>query len=96
MILIVMIENKIAVIVSFYDHEIGKDLTIYGDVEEIKLVQFETNEDSWITLTDPYRTLNIHKVDIIHISDLKKGEERYRKEEENAILNKKTGKVALI
>ena len=90
-----MLENKIAVIVSFYDHEIGKDLVIYGDVEEIKLVQFETNDDSWITLTDPYRTLNIHKVDITHVSDLKKGEERYRKDEKNAILNKKAGNLAL-
>ena len=90
-----MLEKKITVIVGFYDHEIGKDLVIYGDVEEIKLVQFETNEDSWIVLTDPYRTLNIHKVDIIHISDLKKGEERYRKEEENTILNKKAGNLAL-
>lgn len=90
-----MLENKIAVIVRFYDHEIGKDLVIYGDVEEIKLVQFKTNDDSWITLADPYRTLTIPKIDITCISDLKKGEDRYRKGEENAILNKKTGNFAL-
>jgi len=90
-----MLENRIAVIVSFYDHEIGKDLVIYGDVEEVKLVQFETNEDSWITLTDPYRSLTIPKIDVKCISDLKKGEDRYRKGDENAILNKKAGNLAL-
>ena len=91
-----MLEKKIDVIVRFYDHEIGKDLTIYGDVEEIKLAQFETNEDSWIALTDPYRSLTIPKMDVTLISDLKKGEERYRKGEEKAIINKKAGNVALI
>ena len=90
-----MVENKIAVIVRFYDHEIGKDLTIYGDVEEIKLAQFETNEDSWIALTDPHRSLTIPKTDVTLISDLKEGEDRYKKDEENAMINKKAGNLAL-
>lgn len=91
-----MKDDTTVVKIRFYDHELGREQVIYGEVVASKIDQFETNEDSWITLTDPYRSLVIPKIDIIRISDLKKGEDRYRKDEENTTKSKNTRSFATI
>ncbi len=85
-----MVENNVAVLVWFFDHEVGKKLIVYGNVEEVKLDQFETNEDSWITVSDSYRTLNIPKVDVTRLTILKKGEDSYRNNKEVVFSLKKS------
>jgi len=80
-----MKEDIIMVKVEFYDHELGSEQVIYGEVKAIKIERFETNEDSWITLTDSCRTLTVPKIDVACVSEFKDGEVRYRKGEEKAI-----------
>lgn len=51
----------------------------------IKIYRFETNEDSWITLTDSCRTLNVPKIDVLSIIEFNDGEVIYSKSEEEAV-----------
>jgi hypothetical protein len=83
-----MKEDTIVVKIEFYEHELGREQAIYGEVQAIKIHRFETNEDSWITLTDSYRLLNIPKIDVTCISEFKDGEVRYSKGEEKAVASK--------
>ena len=83
-----MKEDAIVVKIEFYDHELGREQVIYGEAKAIKVDRFETNEDSWITLTDSYRSLSVPKIDVACISEFKDGEVRYSKGEENAVASK--------
>lgn len=83
-----MKEDTIVVRIKFYDHELGREQVIYGEVKAIKIDRFETNEDSWITLFDSYRALNVPKIDVALIKELKDGEVRYSKGEEKAVASK--------
>jgi len=80
-----MKEDAIVVKIEFYDHELGREQVIYGEVKAIKINRFETNKDSWITLTDSYRSLIVPKIDVACISEFKEGEVRYIKGEEKAV-----------
>jgi hypothetical protein len=82
-----MKENELVVRVEFYDHERRREQVIYGEVKATKIDRFETNEDSWITLTDSYRSLTVPKMDVVSINEFKGGEVRYRKGEEKVIAN---------
>jgi len=79
-----MKEDTIVVKIEFYDHEPGREQSIYGVVKAIKIDRFETNKDSWITLSDSYRMLNVPKIDVLSISEFKDGEVIYCKGEENS------------
>lgn len=83
-----MKEDTVVVKIKFYDHGLGREQAIYGEVKASKIDRFETNEDSWITLTDSYRSLIVPKIDVACISEFKEGEVRYRKGEEKAIVSK--------
>jgi len=85
-----MKEDTVVVKIKFYNHGLGREQVIYGEVKASKIDRFETNEDSWITLTDSYRSLIVPKIDVACISEFKKGEVRYRKGEEKAIASKNT------
>jgi len=85
-----MKEDTVVVKIKFYDHMLGREQVIYGEVKTSKIDRFETNEDSWITLTDSYRSLIVPKIDVAGISEFKEGEVRYRKGEEKAIASKNT------
>ena len=80
-----MKEDKLVVKVKFYDHKLRREQIIYGVLQASKIDRFETNEDSWITLTDSCRTLTIPKIDVTRISEFKDGEVRYSKSEEEAV-----------
>lgn len=79
-----MKEDIIVVKIEFFDHALGGKKVIYGEVRAIKIDRFETNEDSWITLTG----VDIPKIDVLRISEYKEGEVRYAKCEEKEIVNK--------
>ncbi len=83
-----MKEDELVVKIEFYDDELGREQVIYGEVKATKIDRFETNEDSWITLTDSYRVFNVSKIDVTCISEFKDGEVRYRKGEEKAVASK--------
>jgi len=83
-----MKDDTIVVKIQFYDHELGREQVVYGEVKATKIDRFETNENSWITLTDSYRSLIIPKIDVARISEFKGGEVRYRKGEEKAVASK--------
>ena len=85
-----MKDDTIIVKIEFYDHELGREQVAYGEVKATKIDRFETNEDSWITLTDFYRSLTVPKIDVARISELKGEEVRYRKDEEKEIASKYT------
>jgi len=85
-----MKEDTVVVKIGFYDHGLGREQVIYGEAKTSKIDRFETNEDSWITLTDSYRSLIVPKIDVACISEFKEGEVRYRKGEEKAIASKNT------
>jgi len=85
-----MKEDKLVVKVKFYDHKLRREQIIYGVLQTSKIDRFETNEDSWITLTDSYRTLTIPKIDVACIREFKDGEVRYRKDKEKAMTSKNT------
>ena len=91
-----MVENYVVVVVWFYDPGVGKKLIVYGNVEEVKLDQFETNEDFWITVTDSRRTLIIPKKDVTRITVLKEGEDWYRKGKEVVLLKKDAEDLATV
>lgn len=80
-----MKEDAIVVKIEFFDHELGREQVIYGEAKATKIERFETNEDSWITLTDSCRSLIVPKIDVLSISEFKDGEVRYSKCEEKAI-----------
>ena len=80
-----MKEDIIIAKIEFYDHELGREQVIYGEAKAIKIERFETNEDSWITLTDSCRTLIVPKIDVACVSEFKDGGVRYKKGEEKAI-----------
>jgi len=88
-------DNRVTDLVCFYDHEVGKRLYVYGNVEEVKLDQFETNEDYWITLTDSCRTLSIPKIDVTRITVLTEGDDLYRKGKGD-VLSKKNSRYYYI
>jgi hypothetical protein len=83
-----MKEDELVVKIEFYNHELGREQVFYGLVKASKIDRFETNEDSWIALTDSYRTLIVPKIDVACINEFKDGEVRYRKGEEKAIASK--------
>ena len=83
-----MKDDTIVVEIKFFDHALGMEQTIYGLIKASKIDRFETNEDSWITLTDSYRSLTVPKIDVICISEFKDGEVRYSKGGEKAIASK--------
>ncbi|TKJ24974.1 MAG: hypothetical protein CEE42_09145 [Promethearchaeota archaeon Loki_b31] len=83
-----MKEDTVVVKIEFYDHGLGREQVIYGEVKASKIDRFETNEDSWITLSDSYRSLSVPKIDVVCISEFKDGEVKYRKGEEKAIASK--------
>ena len=85
-----MKDDTIVVKIKFYDHELGREQVVYGEVKAIKIDRFETNEDSWITLFDSYRSLDVAKIDVALIKELKGGEFRYKKGEEKAMTSKNT------
>jgi hypothetical protein len=85
-----MKDDTIVVKIEFYDHELGREQVVYGEVKATKIDRFETNEDSWITLTDSYRSLIVPKIDVARISEFKEEEVRYGKCEEKAISSKNT------
>ena len=80
-----MKEDELVMKIEFYDHELGRERIIYGEVKASKIERFETNEDSWITLTDSCRTLIVPKIDVACVSEFKDGGVRYKKGEEKAI-----------
>ena len=49
-----MKDETIVVKIEFYDHGLGREQVAYGEVKATKIDRFETNEDSWITLTDSF------------------------------------------
>lgn len=65
-----MKEDIIVVKIEFFDHALGREKVIYGEVRATKIDRFETNEDSWITLTG----VDIPKIDVLRISEYKEGE----------------------
>ena len=83
-----MKEDTIVVKIKFYDHELGIEQVIYGKIKTSKIDRFETNEDSWITLTDSCRSLTVPKIDVACIIEFKDGEVRYSRGEEKAIASK--------
>jgi hypothetical protein len=91
-----MVKNNVMVAVGFYDPEVGKELVVYGELEESKLEQFETNDDSWIAIIDSCRTVIIPKIDITRITFLKEKEDFYKKSEEELITKDKAGNLAII
>ncbi|TKJ27468.1 MAG: hypothetical protein CEE42_02090 [Promethearchaeota archaeon Loki_b31] len=66
-----MKEDTAVVKIKFYDHGLGREQVIYGEVKASKIDRFETNEDSWITLTDSNRSLIVPKIDVACISEFK-------------------------
>lgn len=80
-----MKEDTIVVKIEFYDPELGTEQVVYGEVKAIKVNRFKTNEDSWITLTDSCRSLNVSKIDVARISESNDGEVIYSKSEEKAV-----------
>ena len=83
-----MKDDTIIVKIRFYDHALGREQDIYGEVKTSKIDRFETNEDSWITLTDSYRSLTVPKIDVTCVSEFKDGEIRYSKGERKVIASK--------
>ena len=83
-----MKEEAIVVKIAFFDHELGREQVIYGEAKAIKIERFETNEDSWITLTNSCRTLIVPKIDVACVREFKDGGVRYKKGEEKAITSK--------
>ena len=80
-----MKEDIIIAKVEFYDHELGREQVVYGEAKASKIERFETNDDSWITLTDSCRAFTVPKMDVLSVSEFKEGEVRYCKGEEKAI-----------
>ena len=80
-----MKENTIVVKIEFYDQMLGREQVVYGEVKATKIVRFDTNEDSWITLTDSCRLLNVPKIDVLSVSELNGGEVIYSESEEEAV-----------
>ena len=80
-----MKEDELVVKIEFYDHELGREQVIYGEAKASKIERFETNDDSWITLTDSCRAFTVPKIDVLRVSEFKEGEVRYCKGEEKAI-----------
>lgn len=91
-----MKENKSMVMLRFYDHNVGKELIVYGELEESKVYEFENNDDAWITLTDSQRTLIVPKEDVTRITILKEGEERFRRDGGEPTLKNQCGNRAII
>ena len=85
-----MKDDTTVVKIKFYDPELGREQVVYGEVKETKIDRFENNEDSWITLTDSYRSLTIPKINVMCIRVIKGGNVRYRKSEKKAIVSKNT------
>ena len=83
-----MKEDELVVKIEFFDHALGREQVIYGEAKAIKIDGFETNEDSWITLTDSCRSLTVPKIDVACIREFKDGGVRYIKGEEKAISNR--------
>jgi hypothetical protein len=91
---IIVKEDTKVVEVKIFDHKLGKEQVAYGEAKAIKLDRFESNEDSWITLTDSYRSLTVPKIDVIDVRELKGGKVIYRKREEKAIASENSEDLA--